>query len=256
MGMICDAPSPAQATPLVYTGIGVLYNNTPLVPVGPGGALVVNGSSAGANSLVPAPTNLTAAGVYSVLMGGPCRVTSHTSYVHCPPGQPQNDTAEQFAVFPTAGSSLSSGQPLVAGSNLLLKSLQTNKYCRVVTVGAKRQILCDVDDARAASVMSFTGSGFSYQVRAGGATALLCASASCTCKRLLHEGTTGAAQFPNDCVHASLCRALALATSAATSRFSWARLLARARQERSHQVGATSLGLHQFLSQALRHDTK
>jgi hypothetical protein len=33
----------------------------------------------------------------------------------------------------------------------------------VVAVGVKQQILCDMDSASAASVMDFTGSGFSFQ---------------------------------------------------------------------------------------------
>jgi hypothetical protein len=160
--MICDLSMSAQATPLTYTGTGVTYNNMPLVPVGPGGALVVNGSAAGPSALVPAPANLTSAGVYSVVVGGPCRVEGPTSYMYCPAGVQQNDAAEQFAVFPTS-SSLTSGQPLLPGSSILIKSIKTGKFCRVVLVGDKQQILCDVDDPSAASTMAYTGTGFSYQ---------------------------------------------------------------------------------------------
>jgi hypothetical protein len=159
---VCDLDTAAQATPVTYTGTGLTYNNTPLAPVGPAGALVVNGTAAGPSALLPAPTNLTSAGVYSIVVGGPCRVEGPTSYMTCT-GQPQNDEAEQFAVFPAIGSSLAAGQALQPGSNILIKSIKTGKFCRVVAVGDKQQILCDVDDAAAASTMIYTGSGFSHQ---------------------------------------------------------------------------------------------
>ncbi len=162
-GMLCDMSSPAQATPLTYTGIGVAYNNTPLVPVGPGGTLVLNGSAAGPSALAPAPTNITTAGVYGVLVGGPCRVEGATSYMYCPAGEQQNDAAEQFALFPATGSSLSAGTALTPGTPIHVKSVQTGKFCRVVPVADKQQILCDVASPSGASTMNFTGSGFSYQ---------------------------------------------------------------------------------------------
>jgi hypothetical protein len=116
----------------------------------------------------PVPTNLTASGVYSVVVGSPCRVESDTSYMYCPEGASQNDTAEQFALFPAATNSVNAGDPLRPGSSIFIKSLQTDKFCRVVTTAdGKQQILCDVDDpydpAAGASTMTFTGTGFSYQ---------------------------------------------------------------------------------------------
>ncbi len=139
------------------------YNNTPLVPVGPGGALIVNGSAGGPNALAPAASNLTSAGVYSLLVGGPCRVEGPAAYMVCPAGAQQNDAAEQFVVFPAGSTGMSPGAALMPGSPVLVKSVQTGKFCRVVAVGGKQQILCDMDSASAASVMDFTGSGFSFQ---------------------------------------------------------------------------------------------
>lgn len=94
MGMQCDVSSPDQATPVVYTGYGVLYNGVPLMPLPSSGILVTNGSTAITSRLVPPPSNLTSGGVYGITVGGPCRVESDTSYMTCP-GTPQNDTAEQ-----------------------------------------------------------------------------------------------------------------------------------------------------------------
>lgn len=113
------------------------------------------------------PTNLTASGVYSVVVGSPCRVESDTSYMYCPAGPSQNDTAEQFAVFPAATNSIGAGGALKPGSTIFIKSLQTDKFCRVVvTADGKQQIICDVEDpndpAAGASPMTFTGTGFSY----------------------------------------------------------------------------------------------
>jgi hypothetical protein len=161
--MLCDMTSPAQATPLNYTGVGVVYNNIPLVPVGPGGTLVLNGSAAGPSALAPAPINVTTAGVYTVLVGSPCRVEGPTSYMYCPAGEQQNDAAEQFALFPATGNSLGAGTALTPGTPIYVKSVQTGKFCRVVPVADKQQILCDVASPSGASTMNFTGSGFSYQ---------------------------------------------------------------------------------------------
>jgi hypothetical protein len=93
MGMQCDV-SPEQATPVVYTGYGVLYNSIPLMPLPTTGVLVTNTSTAITSRIVPPPSNLTTGGVYGITVGGPCRVDSDTSYMTCP-SSPKNDTAEQ-----------------------------------------------------------------------------------------------------------------------------------------------------------------
>ncbi len=53
--------------------------------------------------------------------------------------------------------------PIVPGSKVLVKSIITDKFCRVVEAGSQQQILCDVD-AEQATPMDYTGSGFAYQV--------------------------------------------------------------------------------------------
>jgi hypothetical protein len=70
----------------------------------------------------------------------------------------------QFVALPATANSLS-GEPIVPGSKVLLKSLKTNKYCRVVQAGEAEQIKCDVDDPAQATPIDYTGTGFAYKVR-------------------------------------------------------------------------------------------
>lgn len=69
----------------------------------------------------------------------------------------------QFAAIPF-GNSLS-GEPILPGSKVLLKSLKTDKYCRVVDVAGTDQIKCDVTDPAQATPIDYTGTGFAYKVR-------------------------------------------------------------------------------------------
>ena len=94
--------------------------------------------------------------------------------MYCPDSRPKYDAGEQFVVFPappstragavgTSAALGASGQLLPAGSQVVLKSVLTGKWCQVVAVGSKQQIICNVAAARGASVMLLTASGFSYQ---------------------------------------------------------------------------------------------
>ena len=56
------------------------------------------------------------------------------------------------------------GELIKPNSQVLLKSLKTNKYCRVVLVNGLEQIKCDVDTAAQATPLDYTGTGFSYKV--------------------------------------------------------------------------------------------
>jgi hypothetical protein len=69
----------------------------------------------------------------------------------------------QFAAIPASNSL--SGDPILPGSKVLLKSLKTDKYCRVVDVAGTDQIKCDVTDPTQATPIDYTGTGFSYKVR-------------------------------------------------------------------------------------------
>jgi hypothetical protein len=68
----------------------------------------------------------------------------------------------QFAALPAANAL--SGQPITPGSKVLLKSLKTNKFCRVVDTGNAEQIKCDVDDPAQATPIDYTGTSFTYKV--------------------------------------------------------------------------------------------
>lgn len=71
----------------------------------------------------------------------------------------------QFVALPATANSLS-GEPIVPGSKVLLKSVKTNKYCRVVQAGEDpTQIKCDVTDPAQATPIDYTGTGFAYQVQ-------------------------------------------------------------------------------------------
>ncbi len=104
--------------------------------------------------------NLTAAGVYSLNIGGPCRIESLDTYMVCW-GTPRNDETEQFVVFPAA-STANSGTVLVPGSKTILKSVRTGKFCRVVDVGGLQQVACDLDNPANATALTFTGTTFTY----------------------------------------------------------------------------------------------
>jgi hypothetical protein len=58
---------------------------------------------------------------------------------------------------------LSPGAVITPGSNVLVKSIKTGLFCRVVLVDGNKQILCDVEAADA-TPMIFTGSAFAYNV--------------------------------------------------------------------------------------------
>jgi hypothetical protein len=57
------------------------------------------------------------------------RADSDTEYLYCP-GSPRNDLAEQFVAFPATSSSISIGQPIAPGSQIIIKSALTGE-CRV-----------------------------------------------------------------------------------------------------------------------------
>jgi hypothetical protein len=64
----------------------------------------------------------------------------------------------QFAAFPA--NALAPGAPIVPGAKVLMKSINTGKFCRVVAVGSdsgsQQQIMCDVEAAQA-TPMDYTG---------------------------------------------------------------------------------------------------
>ena len=61
---------------------------------GPGSVLVLKPSSQPGPRVVPAPSPMTAAGVYSLVLGGPCRVASEAAFMECS-GMQRGDVTEQ-----------------------------------------------------------------------------------------------------------------------------------------------------------------
>ena len=49
-----------------------------------------------------------------------------------------------------------SSTPIKPGQNMLMKSTQTSKWCRVLPDG---KIMCDLDSSAGASVLGYTGTG-------------------------------------------------------------------------------------------------
>jgi hypothetical protein len=54
-----------------------------------------------------------------------------------------------------------------SGTPFMLESLQTQRFCQVLAVGARQQVQCDTNQASAAT-FTYGTSGFSYQVRQAG----------------------------------------------------------------------------------------
>lgn len=84
----------------------------------------------------------------------------HVPQVYCPAdGSDGSSAGEQFTFLST---SLPPGTTLAPGSPMLIKSVKTGMFCRAVTGSdGLTKIKCDVSQA-AASVMTYTGDGFSY----------------------------------------------------------------------------------------------
>jgi hypothetical protein len=156
----------SEATVLQWTGYGFAHNNSPLAASGPDRVLVVGGCPGGAETRIrQPPQRVTAAGVYGIVIGGSCRVDSATSYMTCG-GSAQNNDAEQFAAFPAAATSWVAGQELTSGSQIVLKSIKTGKWCRIVDVAGRQQVKCDLDSADGASALGLTPDGLSFQGQA------------------------------------------------------------------------------------------
>ena len=80
------------------------------------------------------------------------------------PEQPQNDTAEQFLVFPYSNV-LAPGQPLAPGSKVILKSVASGKFCQVIAVEQRNHIICNLTSMNLASPLDYTGEPTQSQVQ-------------------------------------------------------------------------------------------
>jgi hypothetical protein len=159
----CDVTDPAQATPLTYTSTGLMYNGQPILPVGPGGTMVVvPGDSTGSTSTTATP--ITPVGPV-VKPGVPIAINTENGYLSVTSTATSMITnatatgtspAEQFILTP-AGSSTA---PIEPGTSTIVQSVATGLYCRVVP--DTQEVKCDQPTAATATPVTYTGSGLVY----------------------------------------------------------------------------------------------
>jgi hypothetical protein len=165
--MQCDVTDPAQATPMTYTSSGLAYNGQPILPVGPGGQMVVvpNSLSSSTGSGGSTSASLTPAGPV-VKPGLPITIQTEDGYLSVPntatamfPNATAtgNSPAEQFVLTPATGSSTA---PVLPGTSTVVQSVATGLYCRVVP--DTQEIKCDQATPATATPMTYTGSGLVY----------------------------------------------------------------------------------------------
>jgi hypothetical protein len=167
--LVCDVTDPSQATPLTYTSTGLTYNGQPLVPNGPGGAMVVQpaGTTSGTATTT---TPITPAGPV-VVPGLPITIETVDGFLSVPntntsmfPNATGTGTsaAEQFVLTPATGSPTS---PVLPGTVTVVQSVATGMYCRVVngSTAGSQEIKCDQPTPATATPMTYTGSGLVYQ---------------------------------------------------------------------------------------------
>lgn len=170
--VLCDQPTPATASQLTFTGMGLGAGSSPFLNPEDGSPVYFGNASQGLGTPVvfkpvvfPQLPSITSGTAYNLDAGGNCRVESVDGYVYCPKGNSTSGTSqpEQFVVF-SAGQI--AGATIAAGSSTIIKSIKTGLFCRAVTLeNGQRQIKCDVADAAQASPFMYTGTGFSFQVR-------------------------------------------------------------------------------------------
>jgi hypothetical protein len=169
--MLCDVTDPALATPMTYTADGLTYNGQPILPVGPGGQMVVvpPGTSTATGTAGSTTTSITPAGPV-VKPGQPITIETADGYLSVPntgtsmfPNATAtgSNPAEQFMLTPTTGSSTA---PVLPGTSTYVQSVATGMYCRVVpgTTANSQEIKCDQPTPATATLMTYTGSGLAY----------------------------------------------------------------------------------------------
>lgn len=95
---------------------------------------------------------------YNILGSGMCQVTSALNSMACPPGGDGSSPLEQFLAFKPDGSA----GPIEAGSSMLLQSVQTGSFCRVVQQLTQQRLVCDQSSQAAATPVTYTGTGLAY----------------------------------------------------------------------------------------------
>jgi hypothetical protein len=168
-GMLCDQPTAATASTIVYTGAGLATSDgVPLVSTGPGAPLLL------ANTTT-VPTSATNSTLGFTPAGPPLPANTPLS-IATPPGTGTSHVRVDNATgaaYDGAGSGTSAPEqfifqdpanpsaikPMPPGSLVILKSQQTGLYCRLAPVGSSTGMLCDQPTAATASTVIYTGSG-------------------------------------------------------------------------------------------------
>jgi hypothetical protein len=171
---VCDQPTAATATPLTYTGSGLSYAGVPLVATSAGAPLVLANSTAA--NLGPTSDN------FVLVSTGPSLATNapltiKTSFPSSGYVSVDNSTSpayigsgsgtsvpELFTALDPANASNSAR--ILPGQLALLKSSQTNAFCRLAPApgsisATQLRVLCDQLTQATATPFLYTGTGLS-----------------------------------------------------------------------------------------------
>ncbi len=101
--------------------------------------------------------------------GNPVRNDNLTNFAYVGPNDGQQQAPEIYSAHHPANPS--STTPIQPGETTYLRNLQTGKYCRLATLAgitvspstcSTQGVLCDQDTTAAATILTYTGSGLSY----------------------------------------------------------------------------------------------
>ncbi len=170
VGMLCDQPTAATATPMVYTGAGLATSDgVPLVSTGPGAPLLLANTTTVPTSatstamdftrtgpLLPANTPLSIAAPSGAAGTPYVRVDNTTAPAYVGEGSGTSAPEQFIAQDPADPDAI---KPISPGSMAILRSQQTGLYCRLAPIGSSTGLLCDQPTAATASSVIYTGSG-------------------------------------------------------------------------------------------------
>ncbi len=171
-GLVFDAATPAQASPLLFTGLGLALQGLPLVLLPETVPMLTfnrprSAASASYGLQFVLPGNALPTGVSLVLgdrSSGYMTVTSTAAWVSfssCPArGFLQS---QRFMLVLPGQQQPQLGSTVKPGGSVLLFALGTGRFCRLVPLQPTAlALLCDTSQAAAASVLTYTSSGLLY----------------------------------------------------------------------------------------------
>jgi hypothetical protein len=170
-GLRCDLPTMAKASQLTYTGSGLSSGGVPLVATTAGGPLVLANTTTSASgpdskdlSFPVSGPPLVANSAINILTssGSYARVDNLTSPAVTSTGYGTTSPQQFIATHPASPNSTTPIQP---GETAILRSVATGAYCRLTAVPSNSLqlgMVCDQPTAATATVLTYTGSGLSY----------------------------------------------------------------------------------------------